>query len=182
MFDFSVSVCYNRFMKKNSGSESPKYFRFQFTPAVIAMSIAAVLSGTSCSLAISISVYNISKNGIHSFNDVLRYPFLILVSVALAVIVTALLIRSGYLVDDKYFTTQFGLIKSRCELKKITSVVLDRDTYKLTMYTGDTYSVLSVHPSWNEDFVRALLKGNPDIDYSYTLRENKPDDDKKKKK
>lgn len=102
-------------MKKNSGSESPKYFRFQFTPAVIAMSIAALLVSAA---AIGISVYNISKNGIHSFNDVLRYPFLILVSVALAVIVTALLIRSGYLVDDKYFTTQFGLIKSRCELKK----------------------------------------------------------------
>ena len=61
-------------MKKNSGSESPKYFRFQFTPAVIAMSIAALLVSTA---AIGISVYNISKNGIHSFNDVLRYPFLI---------------------------------------------------------------------------------------------------------
>ncbi len=179
MFDFSVSVCYNKFMKKNSGSESPKYFRFQFTPALIVMSIAALLVSAT---AFGISVYNISKNGIHSFNDVLRYPFLMLVSVALIVIVTALLIRSGYLVDDKYFTTQFGLIRSRCELKKITSVVLDRDTYKLTIYTGDSYSVLSVHPSWNEDFVRALLKGNPDIDYSYTLRENKPEDDKKKKK
>ena len=68
MFDFSVSVCYNKFMKKNSGSESPKYFRFQFTPALIVMSIAALLVSAT---AFGISVYNISKNGIHSFNDVL---------------------------------------------------------------------------------------------------------------
>ena len=47
---------------------------------------------------------------------------------------------------------------------------------------GEAYSVLSVQPSWNEDFVRALLKGNPSIDYSYTIRENKPDEDDKKKK
>ena len=67
-------------------------------------------------------------------------------------------------------------------MKDITSVVLDRDTNKLTVYMGEAYSVLSVQPSWNEDFVRALLKGNPSIDYSYTIKENKPDEDDKKKK
>ncbi len=43
---------------------------------------------------------------------------------------------------------------------------------------GEAYSVISVQSSWNEDFVRALLKGNPDIDYSYTVKENKPDETK----
>lgn len=165
-------------MKKQS-AETPKYFRFQLSPAVVVMSAAAILVSLA---AIAIAVYNIWRNGIHSFNDVLKYPFLILVGLALLVIVVALLIRSRYIVDDKYFVTQFGLIKSRCELKKITSVMLDRDTYKLTVYMNDdSYSVISVQSAWNEDFVRALLKGNPDIDYSYTVRENRPDNDEKKK-
>ena len=178
-FDFSVFICYNKSMKKKTAPVQKKCFRFQFTPVVLLMSAAALLV---CALGIALSVYNIFKSGLHSFTDFLKYPFLILISIALAVIVVALLIKSQYIVDDKNFTTQFGLIKSKCALKDITSVVLDRDTNKLTVYMGEAYSVLSVQPSWNEDFVRALLKGNPSIDYSYTIRENNPDEDDKKKK
>lgn len=166
-------------MKKKNAPVQKKCFRFQFTPAVLLMSSAALLV---CAIGIALSVYNILKSGLHSFTDFLKYPFLILISLALAVIVVALLIKSQYIVDDKNFTTQFGIIKSKCALKDITSVVLDRDTDKLTVYMGEAYSVLSVQPSWNEDFVRALLKGNPSIDYSYTVRENKPDENGKKKK
>ena len=152
-------------MKKKTAPVQKKCFRFQFTPVVLLMSAAALLV---CALGIALSVYNIFKSGLHSFTDFLKYPFLILISIALAVIVVALLIKSQYIVE--------------CALKDITSVVLDRDTNKLTVYMGEAYSVLSVQPSWNEDFVRALLKGNPSIDYSYTIRENKPDEDDKKKK
>lgn len=166
-------------MKNKSAPEQKKYFRFKLTPTIIGMSAAAL---AVCALALVVSVYNIFKNGVHSFSDWLKYPFLILVSAALIVLVAALLIKSQYIVDDKSFTTQFGLIKSKCALKNITSVVLDRDTYKLTIYMGEAFSVVSVQPSWNEDFVRALLKGNPDIDYSYTVTENKPQNEDKKKK
>lgn len=165
-------------MKKNPVSEQKKYFRFKLTPTIVGMSAAALVV---CIAAVIVSVYNICTDGLHSFNDWLKYPFLILVSVALTVLVVALLVKSQYIVDGKSFTTQFGLIKSKCLLKDITAVVLDRDTNKLTVYTGETFSVVSVQPSWNENFVRALLKGNPEIDYSYTVTENKPNDEEKKK-
>lgn len=132
-FDFSVFICYNKSMKKKTAPVQKKCFRFQFTPVVLLMSAAALLV---CALGIALSVYNIFKSGLHSFTDFLKYPFLILISIALAVIVVALLIKSQYIVDDKNFTTQFGLIKSKCALKDITSVVLDRDTNKLTVYMG----------------------------------------------
>ncbi|HIR23638.1 MAG TPA: hypothetical protein IAB32_07625, partial [Candidatus Scatosoma pullicola] len=96
---------------------------------------------------------------------------------ALIVILAALLIRARYVVDDRYFVTQFGIIKSRCEIGQITSVVLDRDTDKLTVNAGETYFVPNIAANENEKLVRALLKRNPDIDYSYTVRENKPDGD-----
>ena len=162
---------------KNKSQSEKKYFRFRLTPTLIALCAAAVVV---CLIAAAVSVYNIIQSGISSFGDVLKYPFLILVSVALLVLVIALLIKSQYIVDDKNFTTQFGLIKSSCAIKDITSVVFDRDTNKLTVYMGEAFSVLSVQPSWNEDFVRALRKVNPDIDYSYTITENKPENNTKK--
>ena len=163
-------------MKKKSASQQPKYFRFRFSKTILAACAGAIVL---CIAAIAISVWRIFENaGLHVFNDWLKYPFLILVSAAGLVIVVSLLIKSQYIVDDKYFSTQFGIIKSKCALKDITSVVLDTDTNKLTVYMGEAYSVISVQSSWNEDFVRALLKGNPDIDYSYTVKENKPDDTK----
>ena len=61
------------------------------------MSAAALLV---CALGIALSVYNIFKSGLHSFTDFLKYPFLILISIALAVIVVALLIKSQYIVDS----------------------------------------------------------------------------------
>lgn len=177
-FDFSVRVCYNERMKKSSSPEQKQYFRFQFSGLIIALSAAALLL---CVLGAALSVYRIYKSGgLHGFNDWLKYPFLILVCLFAFVLIVALLVKSQYIVDERNFTTQFGLIKSKCALKDITSVVLDRDTNKLTLYMGEAFSVVSVRPSWNEDFVRALLKGNPDIDYSYTVKENKPEDEKKK--
>lgn len=162
-------------MKKQKPSLPTEYFRFQFTVVPVVLSIAGLILSAA---GISVSAYNLAKTGVHSFNDALKYPFLILVSAALAVLLIALLIRSRYIVDDRFFTTQFGLIKSRCEISQITSIVLDRDTKKLYVYTGEeTAFVPSVPFSQNENLVRALLKRNPDIDYSYTVRENKPDTD-----
>ena len=169
-------------MKKKESPKQTTYFRFQFSKAIILCCAAAL---ALCAAAIALSVWRIFKNdGLHSFNDWLKYPFLILISVAGIIIVVALLIKSQYVVDDKNFITQFGLIKSKCALKDITSVLLDTETNKLTVYMGEAFSVISVQKSWNYDFVRALLKGNPDIDYSYTVKENKPDkpDDESKNK
>ncbi len=161
-------------MKKNTPKLQTEYFRFRFSP----MHYALIAAGFIVSAAgIVSSVYHIARSGIHSFNDVLIYPFLALVSAALIVILAALLIRARYVVDDRYFITQFGIIKSRCEIGQITSVVLDRDTDKLTVNAGETYFVPNIAANENEKLVRALLKRNPDIDYSYTVRENKPDGD-----
>ena len=88
-------------------------------------------------------------------------------------LVTAILIRSQYVVDKQYLITQYGLIKSKFAIKDITAVTLDSDSQKLTVNFGEPYTVISVSPAWNEQFVRALLAVNPNIDYSFTFSENK---------
>ena len=43
-------------------------------------------------------------------------------------------------------------------------------------------SVLGVGADWQEDFASAIIKANPEIEYSYTLPQPKPEKKEKKKK
>lgn len=164
---------------KKKNSEQKRSFPLHFSWKIILLCVLALLL---CALAIAVTVYRMIKNGgIKVFNDVLRYPFLIAIALACAVLVIALLIKSDYLVDKTHLTTRFGLIKSRTELKTITELVSDKQTNKLTVKMGEEYAVISVDPSWCEEFVRAILDGNPSIEYSFTLTENKPSEEDQKK-
>lgn len=134
-----------------------------------------------CGVGIGVSVWRIVRFGIKGFNDVIKYPFLIAVCLFCIVIVIAILIRSQYIVDGESFITQFGIIKSKFAIQDITSILLDRDLKKLSVYFGEQYSVISVSPEWNEELVRALLDVNPNIDYGFTLSEPPKDKTDNKK-
>ena len=155
---------------KNAKSNSEKQvFKITFSKTIYLLCIAVYLL---CIAGIALSVWRIVKFGIHGFNDIIKYPFLIAVCILCIVLVTAILIRSQYIVDDKHLTVQYGLIKSKFVIKDITAVTLDSDSKKLTVNFGEPFTVISVSPSWNEQFVRALLAVNPNIDYSFTFSEN----------
>jgi hypothetical protein len=96
-------------------------------------------------------------------------------------VVTSILIKSQYAVDDKYFTSQYGLIKSKFPVKDVTALTFDTDEKKLTVNFGEQFRVLSVNPDYSEALVRALLAVNPNIDYGFTLAENKPSNENNKK-
>ncbi len=158
-------------MNKNQA----KTFKITFTKTILLLAIAILVI---CVVGIGVSVYRIIEYGINGFTDVLKYPFLIGVCVFCIVLVIAIFVKSQYIVDDQYFTSQYGFIKSKLLLKDVTSVVLDTDTYKLTVYMGEEYCVLSLAKEWNEEFVRALLAANPKIDYSFTFAETDGKDKK----
>ena len=80
-----------------------------------------------------------------------------------------MLIRSQYVIEDELFIMQFGFIKSKYNVKDITSILLNTDTHKLTVYMGEQYFVVTVNPEWNNDFVQAIREINPDIEFSFTL-------------
>lgn len=60
-------------------------------------------------------------------------------------------------------------------MEKLTSILLDTDTKKLTVYMGEEFFVVTTNPTWNNDFVQALREVKPDIEFSFTLTEGKPD-------
>lgn len=155
---------------KNANQKSEKQiFKITFSKSIYLLCIAVYLL---CIAGVSLSVWRIIKFGIHGFNDIIKYPFLIAVCLLCIVLVTAILIRSQYIVDTQHLTVQYGLIKSKFTIKDITAVTLDNDSKKFTVNFGEPYTVISVSPAWNEQFVRALLAVNPSIDYSFTFSEN----------
>lgn len=86
--------------------------------------------------------------------------------------VASILARSRYIVTDEYFITQFGFIRSKFSIKEITSVELDSDTKKLTVYMGETqFFVLSADVRQNDALVTALREKNSDIEFTFTLAE-----------
>lgn len=156
-----------------------KIFKCKLTPALLALSIAVL---ALCGAGIGISIWRIVQFGIHSLTDVIKYPFLIAVCVFCIVLEISIYCKTQYAVNATELTVQFGFIRSRYALNKITALVYDRDTNKLSVYFGEEFILLSVAPDWQEAFVRALMEINPAIDYSFTLADvpnEKKDKDEK---
>jgi len=154
-------------MKKND-KRNVVAFQYKFSPLMIVLSILVIVL---CTLGIAVSVYRIVEFGIQDFLDALKSPFLILVCVFCIILVISILAKSQYLVDDKNFTVQFGFIKSVFSIKEITSLLLDSDSKKLTVYFGEQFSVLSIDPLWNDELIKKLREINQNIEFSFTLAE-----------
>ena len=159
-------------MKNKPQKNQAETFRYKLNPTMLLLCVLVLLL---CVAGISITVYRmVLHGGILTPNDFLKYPFLIAVCVFCIVIIISLLIKSQYLVTDAELITQFGFIKTKYPVKAITEIDHDRDTNKLTVKFGEQFCVLSCISEWTDDFVHAILKANPNIEYSYTLTENKP--------
>lgn len=165
-------------MKKNADKPTG-VFKIKFSLTIILLCVAVYLL---CVAGVGVSVWRILRFGVKEFIDFLKYPFLILVCLFCIVLVTSILIKSQYAVDGKYFISQYGLVKSKFLIKDITSITLDTDSKKLTVNFGEQFMVLSISPDYSEALVRALLAVNPNIDYGFTLAENKPSDEEENKK
>ena len=173
---FSV-VCYNTLMDKKNNTSNQKLFPYRLTPVLITLCVLVLL--LSCA-GIAVSVYRLILRGSLDFKigEMLKSPFLICVCLFCILLIVSLLIKSQYILTEKELITQFGFIKSKFELKKITSISLDRNTHKLSVYFGEEFIVLTLMEIWQDDFVSELIKLNPDIDFTYTITENKPPEEK----
>lgn len=154
-------------LQKTSNAER-KVFRFRFSPLILVV-LALVL--VLCAACVAITTWQVIEflNGddISSVYSWITYLLMYFVGIFLAVLVTAMLIKSQYIVTDKEFILQFGIIKSKYELKKIYSVRIFRKSNKLTVYFDDfktKYMVVVVKEEWYDDFIRALTEYNEKIE------------------
>ncbi len=173
---FSFFPWYNKNMKKKEKQQFKK-FPYKLSPImwILAFGVIAL-----CLAGIVISVYRIVKFGLAQTTDYLQSPLIIAVSLFGIAVVVGILCKSEYAVGKDTFYTRFGFIKSSFPIKEVTSMILDTDEKKLTVYFGEQFMVLSMNPSWNDDFIQAMREANPEIEFSFTLAENKPKNDAEK--
>lgn len=113
----------------------------------------------------------------------LKYLLLYIASILLAVLLIAMLIRSRYMITEKHLVTQFGIIFSKYEIKKIRSVCLTAGTKKLNVYFDDfknRFITIVVKEEWYDDFIRTLTSVNDRIEFDFTSPENDKKENKKK--
>lgn len=150
-----------------------KIFKYKFTKLITAF----IYVGLALSvLAFALNTYFLIVSDIGAAANIvypiLQYSLMYFVSVALFVILLSLLLSSYYSVDGKTFKTSFGIIKSKYDVEKIDSIVLDKNTNKLSVYFDEnTFIVIVVKEEWYEDFINALMEANPKIEYSIVSKE-----------
>ena len=163
-------------MKTQNSSTQTKAFRFQFNKLTVFFSILGVLL---CLAGITTSVWRLGSDGVDGITSALQSPLLIAICLFGLVVLISMLVRSQYLVDEKDVTVQFGIIKSKTPIDSVTALELDADTNKLSLYCGETYTVIAVNKSWNDEFVKAIQAVKPSIDYSIVFAKQPPKKEEK---
>ena len=151
---------------KNTETQNQTVIKIKFTKKIVILSVLAYLL---CIAGATVSIWRITRYGIHGFLDVLKYPFLIAVCLFCIAVVTGVLVKSQYIVKDGNLITQYGFIKSKFAISSFTSMTLNTDEKKLTIYSGERFMVISVNPDWINEFTNAILQVNPKLEYSFTL-------------
>lgn len=163
-------------MKKQTPLAEAKTFRFKFNKTTVFLCILGMLL---CLAGIATSIWRLVNEGVDGVTSALQSPLLIGVCIFGLVILISMLVRSQYVVDEKNITVQFGVIKSKTPIESVTAIELDKDTDKLSVYCGETYTVIAVNKAWNDEFVQAIQAVNPKVDYSLVLAKHKPKNEEK---
>jgi len=157
-----------------------KVFKYKFTKTTNVLIYVGI---ALCFVALGINIFSIVtsdvKTAANPVYPIIQYTLMFLIPIILLVLLISLLISSYYSLDDKYFKTSFGIIKSKYEIANIETVVLDRTTDKLTVFfKNNSFVVVTVKEEWYNEFIDALCKANRNIEYS--IKSKDPEDKDKK--
>ncbi len=165
-------------------NENNKIYRFRFSPMMLAVFIIGILL---CAACFSLTTWQFSGfvtgGDLTSVWEWIKFLLLYFVSVFLAVILIAMLIRSQYVITDKFLITKFGIIVSKYEIKKIRSVYLLNGSKRLNVYFDEfktKFMTIVVKEEWYDDFIKALTERNTHIEFDFISAED--EQNKKDKK
>lgn len=162
-----------------------RVFPFRFQAYLLTAMIAGLVLCAACFAYTTWQFVNFVQGDISSVYDWLKYFLLYFVSVFLAVLLCAMLIKSQYVITDTELIVQFGIVKSKYELKKIFSARVFKKSNKLTIYFDDfktKYMIIVVREEWYDEFVKALGERNEKISFDYVTAEEEDEWKNNKKK
>ncbi len=159
-----------------------KKFKYKFTKATTAFIYIGI---ALCVIGLGINLYSVITGDIASSANpvypIIQHTLMFLIPIVLLVILISLLISSYYSINENYFKISFGIIKSKCDVNDIETILLDRPTHKLNLFfKNKSFIVIGVKEEWYEDFIDALCAANPQIEYKINSIENTGDNNDKK--
>ena len=163
-----------------------KIYKFRFTPLMITVFTIGILLCAACFALTSwqfVGFIGGWRGDIASAWEWLKYLLLYFVSIFLAVLLIAMLIRSRYIVTQKRLITQFGVIFSKYEIKTIRAIALLGGSKKLNVYFDDLrnrFITIVVKEEWYDDFIKTLTSINEHIEFDFTSAEDEQSGNKKK--
>lgn len=160
-----------------------KTYKFKFSSLMIAVFALGLALCAACFALTTWNFIDFLKGDISSPYEWLKFILLYFVSVLLAVLIIAMLIRSRYVITDKLLIMQFGLIRSKYEIRKIYSVLLLSGSKKLNVYFDDfktKYMTIVVKEEWYDDFIKTLTSRNERIEFDFSTAEDEINGKKKK--
>ena len=163
-----------------------KMFKYKFSKLTKTLIYIGIVL---CFVGFGINIFAIITSDIASAANpvypIIQYTLMFLVPAVLLVILISLLLSSYYAIDGNTLKTSFGIIKSKYDISTIDTILLDRNTNKLTVYfKNNNFVVIVVKEDWYDEFIDALCKTNKNIEFSIKSKEpdNKNDKNDKKKK
>lgn len=167
------------------GTPESVQFKFRFSPLLLSLSVFGLLLAA---LAVGLFSWQFSdflRHGdLSSAYSWIKYILIYLVSGLLVVFISAMLIRSRYVITEKELILQFGLIKQKFLLSRVASVHLFKGSNKLAVYFDDfktNYVIIVVKDEWYADFIRELTARNERIAFSFSTAEEEEEIKRKKK-
>ena len=163
-----------------------KVYKFRFTPL---MTVVFVLGIVLCAACLGLTSWQFAefiggtRGDMTSALEWIKYVMLYFVSIFLAVLLIAMLVRSRYIVTQKQLITQFGVIFSKYDIKSIRSVELLGDTKKLNVYFDDfknRFITIVVKEEWYDDFITTITSLNERIEFDFGSADNTHGGSKKK--
>lgn len=157
-------------------TKKKEYFSAKLPLAIIIACIAVALLG---GIGLTLSVWRLCAFKIRPVFDVVQDVVLLPVCAFCIGAPVSIIARSGYTITEKYLIQCFGLFHTRYEIREFSSMLLQSDSGKLTVYLGSQAISILIAPDKNDAFTRAVVAVKPDIDYGFTLTENPPENEQK---
>lgn len=167
----------------SQGDVAVKRYPFKFSVIMLILFIIGLLLSLS---GFGITLWRfldfLKGEDINSVYTWIQYVLLFFVSVFLAAIIVAMLIRSQYVITGTHLILQFGFIKQKHAISTIFSVHLFKGLNKLAVYFDDyktNYIVIVVKETWYDDFIKTLIERKPSIAFTFSTPEEEADAKKK---
>ena len=145
-----------------------KKYSYKFTATTIIMAILGVALAVACVILNISRMAKLFKSDVATSVDYFSCGLSIVIGIVAFVVISSFLFASSYKVTDTHFIVNWGVVKTKYPVEKITRITFFRISGKLVVFFDDQTSFINVCIEQNEydDLVDSIKSVNKNVFYS----------------